>query len=248
MSARHSWLRHVLLAVATTAAVGGLAAPAAATGSTPTAMTVYPERATRTAGQGINITWTLTSNGRRLAGKTVTIYRRPTNSTTWTKVVTKTLNSYGTASAYAVVRGSTWFVARFSGDATYQPVSKLSTVTVNTPLGQRAVYEASRHQGKPYQYGAVGPDRFDCSGFTRYVWSRFGKSLPHNSGQQYGVVRHIAKDAKQVGDLIFIYSSGGIYHVGIYAGNGYFWHSPHSGDVVKKAPIYSSSYYVGRVA
>jgi cell wall-associated NlpC family hydrolase len=253
MSARHPRLRHALLRTATAVAAlavatTGLVSPAAATGSTATAMTVYPARATRTPGQGVNVTWTLTSNGHRLAGKTVTIYRRPTNSTTWTKVVTKTLNSYGTASAYAVVRGSTWFVARFSGDATYKPVSKLSTVTVTTSLGQRAVTEASRHKGAPYQYGAVGPDRFDCSGFTRYVWSRLGKSLPHNSGQQYGAVRHVAKSSAQVGDLIFIYSSSGIYHVGIYAGGGYFWHSPHTGDVVKKAPIYTSSYYVGRVA
>lgn len=248
MSARHPRLRHALLAVATVALVGGLAAPAVATGSTPTAMTVYPVKANRTAGQGINVTWTLTSNGHRLAGKPVTIYSRPTNSTTWTKVVTKTLNSYGTASAYVVVQRSTWLVARFYGDATYAPVSKLSTVTVTLPLGQRAVIEASHHQGAPYQYGAAGPSRFDCSGFTRYVWGRLGKSLPHNSGQQYGVVRHVAKSSAQPGDLLFFYSSGGIYHVGIYAGGGYMWHSPHTGDVVKRAQIWSSSYYVGRVA
>ena len=83
---------------------------------------------------------------------------------------------------------------------------------------------------------------------TLYVFSRFGKSLPHNSGQQYQSVRHVARSDKRVGDLIFTYNAGGIYHVAIYAGNGYIWHSPHSGDVVKKSQMWSQSYYVGRVA
>jgi cell wall-associated NlpC family hydrolase len=116
--------------------------------------------------------------------------------------------------------------------------------------GTAAVQEASRHQGQPYAYGATGPTRFDCSGFTLYVFSRFGKRLPHNSAQQYYAsnVRHIAKTSKQPGDIIFIRnSSGSINHVGIYAGNGKFWHSPKSGDRVRLAAIYSSNYVVGRV-
>ncbi|MCW2723951.1 MAG: hypothetical protein JWN35_872 [Frankiales bacterium] len=113
--------------------------------------------------------------------------------------------------------------------------------------GARAVSEASRHQGAPYLYGGAGPSRFDCSGFTKYVYSRFGRSLPHNTNAQYAAVRHIAKGAAQPGDLIFIGSGGNFWHVGIYAGNGKFWHSPKSGDVVKLAPIFSSSYAVGRV-
>ena len=117
--------------------------------------------------------------------------------------------------------------------------------------GAAAVQEASRHNGKPYAYGATGPTRFDCSGFTLYVYSRFGKRLPHNSADQYNAagVRHIAKTSKQPGDLIFIKnSSGRIYHVGVYAGNGKFWHSPKAGDHVRLAAIYSSNYVVGRFA
>jgi cell wall-associated NlpC family hydrolase len=120
----------------------------------------------------------------------------------------------------------------------------------STP-GTAAVQEASRHNGKPYAYGATGPSRFDCSGFTLYVYSRFGKRLPHNSADQYTApgVQHIAKTSKQPGDLIFIKSSSGrIYHVGVYAGNGKFWHSPKSGDHVRLAAIYSSNYVVGRFA
>ena len=91
--------------------------------------------------------------------------------------------------------------------------------------GTAAVQEASRHSGQPYAYGATGPNRFDCSGFTLYVYSRFGRHLPHSAAAQYNAagMRHIAKSSKQPGDLIFIRDSGGqIYHVGVYAGNGKF--------------------------
>ena len=117
-------------------------------------------------------------------------------------------------------------------------------------LGQQAVREASRHQGKPYAYGAVGPNRFDCSGFTLYVWGRFGKRLPHSSAQQYtsSAVRRISKSSRAQGDLIFMKnSSGRITHVGIYAGTNKWWVAPKSGDRVKLQTLYSTNYVVARV-
>ena len=113
--------------------------------------------------------------------------------------------------------------------------------------GTSVVQEAARHNGQPYVYGAMGPDRFDCSGFTRYVFGRFGKGLPHSSSAQWGYVTHIAKTSKQVGDILFFRSSSGtINHVGIYAGGGYMWDAPKTGDHVRKRAIYSSNYSVGR--
>lgn len=110
------------------------------------------------------------------------------------------------------------------------------------------VHEAARHKGQPYVYGAAGPTRFDCSGFTLYVFSRFGKRLPHSSARQYAVARHISKSSKRIGDLIFFRSSSGsIYHVGIYAGSGRIWHAPHSGATVRLATIWTGSYVVGRI-
>ena len=112
----------------------------------------------------------------------------------------------------------------------------------------RVLAEAAHHRGQPYVYGAAGPTRFDCSGFTKYVFSRFGRNLPHNAASQYSVVRHITKAHMAPGDLIFFRnSSGHITHVAIYAGNGNMWHAPHSGTVVKLAKIYSSNYVVGRI-
>ena len=119
-----------------------------------------------------------------------------------------------------------------------------------TPLGSRVIKEAAKHKGAPYKWGAVGPKRFDCSGYTRYVYKRFGKSLPHQSSQQYSTryVKRVSKGAKRTGDLIFLKnSSGRIYHVGIYAGAGKYWVAPHTGSHVKLQKIYTSRYVVGRV-
>ena len=131
----------------------------------------------------------------------------------------------------------------------------LTTVATASPasaetLGQRAVREASRHNGQPYVYGAAGPSRFDCSGFTLYVWGRMGKRLPHNSSQQYSssAVRHVAKSDRTTGDLIFMKnSSGRITHVGIYVSNNRWWVAPKSGDHVKLQTLYSSNYVVARL-
>ncbi len=116
-----------------------------------------------------------------------------------------------------------------------------------TTMGQRAVTEASHHRGQPYVYGAAGPTRFDCSGFTLYVYGRLGKRLSHSAATQYGQVRHIASSAKRPGDLIFMLESGGgIGHVGIYAGGNQWWVAPHTGALVKLQSLYSTDYLVGR--
>lgn len=84
-------------------------------------------------------------------------------------------------------------------------------------------------KGKPYVWGAEGPDAFDCSGLVKYALEKsFGKSFPHYSGDQYAMSRPV-KDP-QMGDLVF-FGPGGRNHVGVYAGNGKIWSamSPSSG-------------------
>lgn len=84
-------------------------------------------------------------------------------------------------------------------------------------------------KGKPYVWGAEGPDSFDCSGLVKYALEKsFGKSFPHYSGDQYAMSRPV-KDP-QMGDLVF-FGPGGRNHVGVYAGNGKVWSamSPSSG-------------------
>jgi cell wall-associated NlpC family hydrolase len=126
--------------------------------------------------------------------------------------------------------------------ATAAPPAQAMTAYESSVLRQ-----ASLQKGKPYQYGAAGPSRFDCSGYTLYVFKKFGKTLPHSSSMQYSRVRHISKSYRRAGDLVFFKnSSGRIYHVGIYAGSNRIWHAPHSGSTVRLATIWTSSYVVGR--
>jgi cell wall-associated NlpC family hydrolase len=108
---------------------------------------------------------------------------------------------------------------------------------------------ASHQKGKPYRYGAAGPSSFDCSGLVMYVFRHaIGKSLSHNAESQYRATQHISRRSLRPGDLVFeVDSSGYAYHVGIYAGNGYFWHAPHSGTVVKKQKMYSAHWRFGRI-
>jgi cell wall-associated NlpC family hydrolase len=118
-----------------------------------------------------------------------------------------------------------------------------------TPVAQRALAEAPKHQGKAYRWGATGPSRFDCSGFTGYVFARAGKTLPRTSRQQYAAAQKIAKHQKRPGDLIFLRNNRGqIYHVGLYAGGTDMWAATRTGDVVRKQRIWSPNYVVGRYA
>src|SRR5947209_18858885 len=107
---------------------------------------------------------------------------------------------------------------------------------------------AHNQKGKPYRYGAAGPSAFDCSGLVMYVFRHaLGKSLPHNAAAQYHAVQHISRRALRPGDLVFASFGNGISHVGIYAGNGYMWHAPHTGSHVQRIKMYSAHWYYGRI-
>ncbi|WP_416210924.1 C40 family peptidase [Frankia sp. Cr2] len=114
-------------------------------------------------------------------------------------------------------------------------------------LGEKIVYLASKQAGKPYVWGAQGPNAFDCSGLVQYIYKQLGRSVPRVTDAQYAASQKISRDAKQPGDLIFFGQPGNIYHVAIYAGDDMMWAAPHSGTVVRLQKIYSSSYLVGRL-
>ena len=101
--------------------------------------------------------------------------------------------------------------------------------------------------GSPYVWGAEGPNSFDCSGFTSYVFrNAAGVSLPRTSSAQSGYGRTVSKSNLQAGDLVFFNTSGkGVSHVGIYVGGGKMIHSPSSGKTVSVTSI-NSSYYSSR--
>ena len=101
--------------------------------------------------------------------------------------------------------------------------------------------------GCPYVWGAEGPNSFDCSGFTSYVFrNAAGVSLPRTTYDQINVGTPVAYSDLQPGDLVFFNTSGkGVSHVGIYVGGGNMIHSPSSGKTVSVTSI-NSSYYSAR--
>ena len=106
--------------------------------------------------------------------------------------------------------------------------------------GQIAVKWAHSMLGRPYVWGADGPNSFDCSGLTQYVWGKAGVYLPHFTGAQWNMGRHISFGDLQPGDLVFFYPDH--HHVGIYIGGGKMIHAPQTGDVVKIAPAWRSNF------
>jgi tape measure domain-containing protein len=89
--------------------------------------------------------------------------------------------------------------------------------------------------GKPYVWGATGPNSFDCSGLVMYALKQaFGISYPHFSGSQIAKTQHISASEAKPGDLL-----GNDEHIGVYMGNGYYWSamSPSSHPNIGKSPV-----------
>ncbi len=97
--------------------------------------------------------------------------------------------------------------------------------------GAVALAYARKQLGKPYRWGAAGPEAYDCSGLTLAAWRAAGVSLPRVSRAQAGVGREVAKSDLQPGDLVFFYSP--ISHVSLYAGNGTILDAPRPGKTVR---------------
>jgi peptidoglycan DL-endopeptidase CwlO len=105
-----------------------------------------------------------------------------------------------------------------------------------------AIAFATAQIGDPYQWGAAGPDAWDCSGLTAGAWAKGGKYLPHYSVAQFTGSTRITAAQLAPGDLVFWGSSSNpssIYHVGLYVGGGQMIHAPRTGRPVVKESIYS---------
>lgn len=122
------------------------------------------------------------------------------------------------------------------GDVAPPKASGGASALVNYALG---------HKGKSYVYGATGPNSFDCSGFSSYVYRQFGVSIPRTSSAQSswsGGTKISSKSSLQGGDLVFFAKGGRVYHVGIYIGGGQFVHAQSKKTGVVVSSINSGSY------
>jgi cell wall-associated NlpC family hydrolase len=124
----------------------------------------------------------------------------------------------------------------------------LATDAAAAAPATKALQIAASKKGSPYQYGATGPRRFDCSGLTVYAFKKAGKKLPRTAAAQYNKTHHISASHRRAGDLVFFHWGRSVYHVGIYAGKGRIWHSPKTGDVVRLQKIWTKSVWYGRVS
>lgn len=108
-------------------------------------------------------------------------------------------------------------------------------------LGFAAASLAKQQLGKPYQWGAEGPDKFDCSGLVLYVYKELGVQLPRASGMQAYSGAHVDFKDLQPGDLVFFKLNGSsIDHVGIYVGHSKFVHAPKKYQPVKTESLNNS--------
>ncbi|WP_289847021.1 SH3 domain-containing protein [Fructilactobacillus ixorae] len=119
---------------------------------------------------------------------------------------------------------------------------------VTSNLSQRALQIASAQAGRPYVYGGTNPQTgFDCSGLIYYAYQQAGKTLPRTAAAQYGATQPISKSQAQAGDLVF-FDDGGIYHNGIYLGNGRMLDAQNNGVIYNDLLVYfSGNVYFGRI-
>ena len=143
----------------------------------------------------------------------------------------------------------------FSGVDKPKPVVRSTTISssrsatrvalstrVPAPRSAGVLGIAASLAGIYYIYGGTTPSGFDCSGFTQYVFGQIGINLPRTAEQQRQFATPVS--TPQPGDLVFFGAPA--YHLGIYAGNGMMWDSPHTGSSVGLRSVFSGATY-GRV-
>ncbi len=102
-------------------------------------------------------------------------------------------------------------------------------------------------QGSPYVWAEEGPNRFDCSGFTYYLYGSMGIEIPRVARHQAKIGKRVSPKNLQYGDLIFFATSKKnprkITHVGMYLGNGWFTHASTIKHKVIYTNLFQSNYY-----
>ncbi|MCE5323994.1 NlpC/P60 family protein [bacterium] len=163
----------------------------------------------------------------------------------------------GTTGKVLAIKGSWAKIALSNGTCgyVYRPLiakgegtaANTTTETANSaPANSNLIQTALACRGSRYVRGGTSRGGFDCSGFTRYVFAKYGISLPHSSAAQSRLGTGVSRDSLKSGDLVFFQTyRRGISHVGIYIGNGQFVHAATYGRGVRVDSL-NSGYYSGR--
>lgn len=116
--------------------------------------------------------------------------------------------------------------------------AKQQASTQSSSTAQTVVNAAKSQIGKPYVWGATGPNAYDCSGLVQYAYSQAGKNIGRTTYEQAGAGQHVSVSQAQAGDILM----WGDYHDAIYVGNNQYVHAPQPGQNVTQATI--SSYFM----
>ncbi|MFJ5719495.1 NlpC/P60 family protein [Streptomyces sp. NPDC093149] len=114
----------------------------------------------------------------------------------------------------------------------------LSSTRPPSEAGGAAVKYAIGQIGKPYVWGAEGPDSFDCSGLTSRAWAKAGRVIPRTSQEQWRQLPKVPLNALRPGDLVIYFPKA--THVALYIGNGLVVQAPRPGSQVKVSPVASN--------
>ena len=109
---------------------------------------------------------------------------------------------------------------------------------------EKVLKVAKRYAGTRYSYGGDSPSGFDCSGFTKFIYAKFGVDLPHSAWKQSREGDRVSRAKAKPGDLVI--TAGGA-HVGIWVSKGKFIDAGFPGQGVHVREIYTDNYYIVRV-
>lgn len=164
----------------------------------------------------------------------------------WYKVTVNDKNGYILKSLLSEIKVET--TSRSTNiNRTQAKVEEISASSEGSASGDEIVAKAKQYLGCPYVYAASGPSSFDCSGFTMFLYSGYGYSLPHSATSQSYQGTYVSRENLAPGDLV-IFNNGSntsIGHVGIYIGGNQFIHAS-SGQGKVIITSLSSSYYAQR--
>ncbi|MFF3299845.1 C40 family peptidase [Streptomyces sp. NPDC002908] len=114
----------------------------------------------------------------------------------------------------------------------------LSSVRAPSGEGRAAVEYAIEQIGKPYVWGAEGPESYDCSGLTSQAWSAAGREIPRTSQEQWRRLPEVPLGSLRPGDLVVYFPKA--THVALYIGDGMVVQAPRPGATVKVSPLASN--------
>lgn len=181
------------------------------------------QQATASVAQPAQQTATTTASANTQAAPAKTNYVQ-TNTAATTKQVST-----------ASTQSNTTYTAPAQNNTAAKPQASTQS---NSSTAQTVVSAAQSQIGKPYVWGATGPNAYDCSGLVQYAYSQAGKNVGRTTYQQAGAGQHISVSQAQAGDILM----WGDYHDAIYVGNNQYVHAPQPGQNVTQASI--SSYFM----